>query len=340
MLSSLSKTSLNCTYPADAHLVLFTSGSTGKPQAIIKPIALLEAEAELLAGQWQQQLTGSVVVATVSHQHLYGLTFRILLPLLMGLPFHAEMVEYHEQLQLFASKSMTLIASPAYLKRLDISLSSLQCRKIFSAGGPLSFDDAQKTMSCLGVLPQEIYDTSETGVVATRSQSRLNQPWLTFNGISLSLDVDGSIQIQSPLFYGSGVGLLNDSIRMVEEAEEDKQGFYLLGRKDRVVKIEEKRISLTEVEQRLIALDEIEDAAVIALESSNRIILGAVIVVSTDGKKRIAETSKALFFQEIRQALREWLEPVALPKRWRIVAQIAQNSQSKRSYVELQELFI
>lgn len=332
-----------CTYPSDAHLVLFTSGSTGKPQAIIKPIALLEAEAELLALQWQQELTGSVIVATVSHQHLYGLTFRILLPLLMGLPFYTEMVEYHEQLQLFASKGMTLIASPAYLKRLDDSLLPLQCRMIVSAGGPLSFDEAQKTLFCLGVLPQEIYGTSETGVVATRSQLKVNQPWFTLDGISLSLDMAGNIQIKSPLFYGSGTGLLNDSIRMIEEAEEvreGKQGFHLLGRKDRVVKIEEKRISLTEVEQRLIALDKVEDAAVIALESNNRIILGAVIVVSADGEKCIEETSKALFFQEIRQSLREWLEPVALPKRWRIVAQIAQNSQSKRSYVELQELFL
>lgn len=329
-----------CTCPTDAHLVLFTSGSTGKPQAIFKPIVLLEAEAELLASQWQEQIAGTVFVATVSHQHLYGLTFCVFLPLLMGLPFYTEMLEYHEQLQLFSSRSTTLIASPAYLKRLDGSLPSIQCQMVFSAGGPLSFDDAQKTLLCLGVLPQEIYGASETGVVATRSQFGPNQPWLTLDGIFLSLDEDGSVQIKSPLFYGNGMGLLNDSICMVEKTGEGAQAFHLLGRKDRVIKIEEKRISLTEVEQRLMALSTIEDAAVVVLESSNRTVLGAVIVVSTDGYQCITNTSKALFCSMIKQSLREWIEPVALPKRWRIVAKIAQNSQSKRSYVELQELFL
>jgi len=40
-----------------------------------------------------------------------------------------------------------------------------------------------------------------------------------------------------------------------------------------------------------------------------------------------------------REALRAWLEPIAIPRYWRIVELIPHNSQGKRSWVQLQELF-
>lgn len=77
---------------------LFTSGSTGTPRRVIKPIASLDREASLLADRFGQCLTGCSVVASVVPQHLYGLTFRIVLPMAMGLPLHAAMLYYAEQL--------------------------------------------------------------------------------------------------------------------------------------------------------------------------------------------------------------------------------------------------
>ncbi len=82
----------------NACIELFTSGSTGEPKRISKPVKSLDREAALIAAHYAGRLTGSRVVASVAPQHLYGLTFRLFLPMALGLPLHAAMIEYAEQL--------------------------------------------------------------------------------------------------------------------------------------------------------------------------------------------------------------------------------------------------
>ena len=101
---------------------LFTSGSTGTPQRVIKPVIGLDREARLLADRFGERLTGCHVVASVVLHHLYGLTFRVVLPMALGLPLHASLLQYAEQLSaLPQDKRYLFISSPAFLKRLDTS---------------------------------------------------------------------------------------------------------------------------------------------------------------------------------------------------------------------------
>jgi hypothetical protein len=57
-------------------LVLFTSGSTGLPKPIGKQLIQFQLEIETLEKQWGKQLGNATALATVSHQHIYGLLFR------------------------------------------------------------------------------------------------------------------------------------------------------------------------------------------------------------------------------------------------------------------------
>ncbi len=323
-------------WTGDGQLVLFTSGSTGKAKAIKKTALSLVLEIELIARQWREQLLDSVVVATVSHQHMYGLTFRIMLPLLLDLPFYTHLVSYHEQLISIGdalNAPLTLIASPAYLKRLDKKLTPIVCKKVFSAGGMLTFVEAQATEQLLGVLPQEIYGTTETGVIANRSQYKLKQPWQLFPSIEISVQPDETLSVISPLLFDPHGVKINDVIRLEDD------GFHLIGRKDRIIKIEEKRVSLDEVEQRLLACPELAECAVITLQQDTRVILGAVLVLSALGQTKVEQQGKLQLTQRFRQELRNWLEPIAIPRRWRIVMSLPENSQGKRSQIQLQELF-
>lgn len=333
-------------YPTDASLILFTSGSTGKPKAITKKLAVLERESEILAAHFGARLAGGMIASTVSHQHLYGLTFRIFLPLALGLPFDAKMIQYHEQLNALPDLPINLIASPAYLKRLDTALPPMRCNMVVSAGGPLSYEDAQRTYKALQVPPLEIYGTSETGVIAHRIQSQPLQPWQTLAPIEISADTEQRICLKSPLFELNNNenqhDILQDRIEILNNTDTTNANnfFHLLGRSDRIIKIEEKRISLTNVEQRLIDLPYIEDACVIVLDQGSRQILGAVIVLNQSGLAHKQHLGTVHFGLFLRQTLREWLDPIALPKRWRYVEEILLNTQSKRSYRELQELFL
>ncbi len=62
-------------------VVIHTSGSTGEPQALPKTLSQLAAEVETLDRQFGAYCEDTDVVSTVSHQHIYGLLFKILWPL-------------------------------------------------------------------------------------------------------------------------------------------------------------------------------------------------------------------------------------------------------------------
>lgn len=319
-------------WPKQQYLVLFTSGSTGIPKPIHKAIDLLVIESQLLLENFGEKLKQTKLVATVSHQHLYGLTFRIILPLLAGIPFNADMIRYHEQLQVYQQQPLVVVSSPAFLKRLDKTLAVVDCKLVFSAGGALTYEQAQQVKKSFNLLPQEIYGSSESGIVATRVQSTINQYWQPFGGIHIIQNEDQSISVKSP-HCEEQLLQLADRIKLVDN------GFELLGRKDNIVKIEESRVSLSLVERRLKNLPAISEAVVLVLQIPQQTALGAVLVLSEEGKKQLALQGSVILFRSLRQQLKEWLELIAIPKRWRIVEELPQNTQGKIIYPELQELF-
>ena len=318
--------------PECLDLTLFSSGSTGEPKAIPKAWPQLEAELRVQMALWGERLADTRVLASVSHQHIYGLLFRILLPLALGLPFDRRSIDYPEQLAL-QTAPWCLIASPAFLSRLDPAIPAAGCRLIVSSGGPLQPGDAQQAKLLLGQLPVEIFGSSETGGIGWRQRHQVQTPWTTLPGVEVRVGPDQCLLLRSPFLPTAEWLDCADRILMTGA------GFELLGRQDRVIKLEEKRISLDEVEARLQALVEVESAAVLPLLQGQRQILGAVLVLSEAGTARWAELGPGRFLLALRQQLRPWLEPVALPRSVRRVEQMPVNAQGKRPWPQLKELF-
>lgn len=314
----------------DATIELYTSGTTGQPKRVIKTVRHLDCEAALLADRFAEQLAGTRVVSSVTHQHLYGLTFRIILPMALGLPLHAGMLWYSEQLAaLAAEERYTFISSPAFLKRLDLQLPAPPMAMIVSAGGELSLQSAAQTAAWLKVWPDEIYGSSETGVVAWRQRQPEETHWQPFPGISFR-EEEAAVRVFSPLFADNNGLLLDDTL------EFDTSGhFRLRGRRDRVVKIEEKRISLREVEQRLLALTGVREAAAVPLLRGDRTAIGVLVVLDDAACASWGKNQERTW----RRTLRAWLEPVAIPRYWHVVDAIPVNSMNKRIDAQLQELF-
>jgi acyl-CoA synthetase (AMP-forming)/AMP-acid ligase II len=318
--------------PTGLQLTLFTSGSTGVPKAIPKAWHQLEAELRVLIALWGERLDGTRLLASVSHQHIYGLLFRILLPLVLGVPFARTLTLYPEQLK-GQRGPWALIASPAFLSRLDPELGEGECRLIVSSGGPLALADALRSAQLFGQLPIEVFGSSETGGIAWRQSQAPHTPWQPMPGIRALVAAEDRLLLHSPFLPDGEPLLCADRIRW-EEA-----GFHLLGRGDRLIKIEEKRISLDEVETRLQALPWVEAAAVLPLTVATRQALGAVLVLTPEGQRQWQTLGHGRFLIALRERLRPWLEPVALPRRVRLLATLPLSSQGKRPWSELKALF-
>ena len=322
-----------CRIAGDACVELFTSGSTGKPKRVIKPIAHLDREAELLAARFATRLEGCRIVASVVPQHLYGLTFRIFLPMALGLPLHAAMLFYAEQLSALSQQHRyAFISSPAFLKRLDPHLTPPPVALILSAGGQLPSEDVARAAAWLKVWTDEIYCSTETGVIAWRSRRQEEAAWQPFAGIRL-LQQGETFRLFSPLIADEDGLLIDDTLEFTANGQ-----FHLTGRRGRVVKIEEKRISLSEIELRLQNLPGIREAVALPVTRGDRQGIGALLVLDAQTRQRWQHEGKTLE-RQWRQALRPTLEPVAIPRYWRVIDDIPVNSMNKRVYAQLQEFF-
>ncbi|MDR0535652.1 MAG: AMP-binding protein [Puniceicoccales bacterium] len=325
---------LNSESAEESNVTFFTSGSSGVSKKVSKTRAQLRVENELHAAHWGQRLPGSAVLGTTSHLHLYGFQFRVLLPLSMGVPFNEHLIEYHEQLHGISS-DFCLVSSPAFLKRLDTTLTPLQCRFILCAGGVLPPETALLAQKILGVAPLEIFGSTEAGAMAWRDTAIDREFWTPLPGVEIKSGDDGRLSIRSPFLPDSNYLLTDDKI----ETKEDGR-FRLAGRLDRVVKIEEKRVSLVDVETRLRAIEGIDDVAALPLTVGTRTFIAAVLVLDKTTLSHFRKIGVGKFLLEIRGHLRETLEPVAIPRRIRVVPRIPESTQGKRHAAALESLFL
>ncbi|WP_086971069.1 AMP-binding protein [Vibrio coralliirubri] len=318
---------------AAIQLTLFTSGSSGTPKAIDKTLEHLDIETAQLDKNWGELIKGNRVHSTVSHQHIYGLLFRILWPLCSAVPFSRNNLEYPEQILSHANKNCVLISSPALLKRLKHEAKSAQLAGVFSSGGPLPTESAHQSRSLLGHLPIEVFGSTETGGIAFRQQESAQTPWQLFDCLEASLNSENCIKLLSPYIDKNNWYQTADECEMVSDNQ-----FILKGRTDRVIKIEEKRVSLVEVEKRLEQLPWISECVVIPFDEPERLILASVLVLSDEGQATLATMSRGKFWLMLRSELRKWLEPIAIPRKYRVVDEIPLNSQGKRLTSHIEQL--
>jgi acyl-coenzyme A synthetase/AMP-(fatty) acid ligase len=323
-------------------LVVHTSGSTGSAQAIPKKLSQLAAEVATLEELFGERLQFADIVATVSHQHIYGLLFKVLWPLAAGRAIQSQSVAYPEELaKLMEQRDCVLISSPAHLKRLPDtpiwSNAAQRLHAVFSSGGPLPFDAARTAARVLGHEPIEVYGSSETGGIAWRQRKDvLDESWMPMPGVEWRINPDNEMLevCSAHLFDHEWFSLSDRACAMSAER------FQLLGRADRIVKIEEKRVSLDTLEKQLMASSLVEEARVIATQEEHRQRqrIAAFVVLSNEGRTRLAELGKLALNRTLRELLSLHVEAIALPRSWRYLDALPVNAQGKTTHAALLEL--
>jgi acyl-CoA synthetase (AMP-forming)/AMP-acid ligase II len=306
-------------------LGLCTSGSSGEPKLIEKKLRHLANEVAALERLWGADLGNACVIGSVAAQHIYGLLFRVLWPMCAGRSFVRMQLPFPEDLQRASREQQAFawVASPALLKRMGDNLdwrSMSAVRRVFSSGGALPPQAAESLQERLGQWPTEVLGSSETGGIAWRQGEPL---WRAFEGVTLSQDDEGALCVESAYLPAGHVEPTADAARFSDDGR-----FELLGRLDRIVKLEEKRISLPLLEQALATHDWISEAHM-GVVHENRASLGALAVLSASGVQALRNRGRKALTSALRQHLMPHCEAIALPRRWRLSSQLPLNSQGK-----------
>ncbi|HEX8595602.1 MAG TPA: AMP-binding protein [Pseudomonas sp.] len=320
----------------ECRLSLCTSGSSGEPKLIEKRLRQLANEIQALEFLWGEELGQACIIGSVASQHIYGLLFRVLWPLSAGRSFVRKQLPFPEDLQRASREhpAFAWVASPALLKRMGDNLdwTALSAvRRVFSSGGALPAEAALSLHQRLGQWPTEILGSSETGGIAWRQGENL---WQAFDGVRLDQHADGALLISSTYMPPGHVEQTADAVRMAEDGR-----FELLGRLDRIVKLEEKRISLPLLEQALASHPYVSEARLGVIQD-NRASLGALVVLNAGGLTALRNHGRRSVTQALRHHLSPHCEAIALPRRWRLLQQLPLNAQGKLPQAQVQALLL
>jgi acyl-coenzyme A synthetase/AMP-(fatty) acid ligase/3-hydroxymyristoyl/3-hydroxydecanoyl-(acyl carrier protein) dehydratase len=330
---SIEISNLNC------EIELWTSGSTGTPKAITKQFRQLLEEARTLHQHFPMMSTK--VYSTIPHFHIYGLLFKILWPTLTYRCFNRETSFTLEDFQAKSKQqdNYLLVSCPAHLKRLPDALAQqsieVQFEKIFSSGGACEPNTCQWWSEHLQSIT-EVFGSTETGGVAYRENGHLTRSWTCLPQVNIKSDHQ-VLSVHSP-FTGTDEWM---SMGDLVEISDNQQSFILKGRSDRIIKVQEKRVSLIEMEHHLKDHPDVTDSFIFMPDASysNNNKLSAVITLNQQALPNYYRKGHRAFIQALCQYLTSWFEPMTLPKSWRVCSEIPYNTSGKRTSEACQYLW-
>ena len=329
----------------DTKIMMYTSGTTGHPKAVQQRLTEFEMDNAFVISKWGEEFLCRKLCSTVSQHHIYGLLFSLMLPFTLAVPFRRKRIELPEEFEFLNDEDYMIIAVPAFLKRTcaeyatSVATRTTEFEKlplknpwIFTSGGVLTPEVAKDTNTVFGFWPVEVYGSTETSGIAYR-QSKNGLEWTPFDNAKIWKNEEGCLVIISPYIKDPAGFATGDLVELHEDGR-----FLLKGRADSIVKIEEKRISVTEVENRILQSGLVQDVCVVPM-SDRRQYLAAAVVLNAEGKTKFNGTEKYLVNRWFHDYLMQFFENVVLPKKWRYLDAIPMDMQGKKKKPEIQALF-
>ena len=309
--------------PVDAartFLMLYTGGSTGAPQVWTKTPGCLFGEALFLAGAFGIGPEDHIV-STVPTQHIYGLLFSVLLPLVSGATTSNEVSYYVREIRRVVAEedASVLVSSPTHYKAMTFEPPAPgTLRLAFSSGGFLDPGDGALFKDQVGVGVTEVYGSTETGGVAARNRGDGEELWMPFAPVDCATRDDRLLvrsPFMSPELEVSKAGFFRTGDR-VSDAGDGR--FHLLGRADGMVKVGGKRVVVEEVREKLLGLAGVRDVVVLALPAARG--RGTTLAALVEGDVKAST---------VRRFASAVLEPHMVPRPLRQVAKIPRASTGK-----------
>lgn len=296
----------------------FTSGSTKESQNIKKTLANLIEEGLDVTEALKLANKEFVIKSSTTLCHLFGMTFGLIFPLCNRYLIDTERVLYPENLD---TTNCFFVTSPAFLNALKKhSLPfNINPKCIIAAGAKLEDETFNYFEQHSSVI--EIYGSTETGVIAYRKNS--NEKNLT---IFPKVKIENKDTVISKYIYGYKT-LITDEIEFISNK------ISVIGRKDRILKIYDKRVSVELIENSLNQNELIEKSHCFNFENK----LACICVLSEAGKNLLFTRGANELKKYLKSFLRKYTDVV--PQKWHFNNCIPTTQTGKIDKVFINKLF-
>ena len=305
-------------------LEFYTSGSTSsKGKCVKKTLQNLLKETDDLYQELKLN-ENLEFISTTTLEHVYGFTFYCMLPLNKGGIINLDRINYPEDIKV---NNAVLITTPSFLESLKKYEAKVDVKPkiIISAGSRLS-DETFKYARKLSERVIDLYGSTETGSIAYRESYKTNYMKL-FPGIHIISTLNNETKLSTDYSY--------DSIQVIGDRMKVRGGDKIepLGRADRVLKVQEKRILAEDIENEMKKSELVSDCYV--FENSCKI--ASLTVLTEKGQEFVIKNGGVELKKLLKTSLNDKFEVV--PQRWKFIDEIPRTQRGKIDTSRATELF-
>lgn len=295
--------------------IAFTSGSTGQPvpnkktwRALTSVAAATGARLGVKPGQ------PTAVVATVPHQHMFGLEASVMLPIMHGAVMHAGRPLFPADIRdaLAQVQGMRiLVTTPLHLRACVADAVQLPpVDVILSATAPLSRTLAEASERQCRTKVHEIFGFAEAGSIAER-RTVAGDHWRLLEGVQL---------VQTDDRWTVRADYLPAPVPVPDRLTVEADGrFVVHGREADQINVAGHRVALGDLNQKLLEIDGVQDGVFVLPDERAETVTRLMACVVAPGKTA----------DDIHRALRTRIDPVFLPRPLLLVPKLPRNDTGK-----------
>ena len=307
-------------------LLFFTSGSSGFPIGAFKTKENLQNEVKSLQKLIKHKKIKRVVV-TVPFVHIYGVLAGLLLPMALyeiTLVIKEDFFPY-ELLEEVKTADTLVITSPIFIKALAKLTEDVNLQKtlFISSTAPLSIEDIALFEDKYSTNIVQLFGSTETGGIAYKLGR--SKQWRPLESVTIDTE-DDRLCVKSQFISDY---LLKDKLEKVTQPYKTEDiiklsdnGFELIGRSNKLIKIAGKRISAMQIEKILEEIPEI-DKAIVELKYKQELLRSEQILITLVAKKPVEK-------KVIKKKINQYYGIISIPFSLKYVEQINYSAMGKR----------
>lgn len=306
----------------------FTSGSGSEPKMIKKSLQNLINEGLDIFESFKEFFgENHRVVSSTKSQHMFPFAYRFMMPLCNAdrLIIDTQDIYYPDSQDL---SDCVFVSTPSFLDKFKKYNAMCEAKVVFSAGAIIKQDLFTYLEKKSRVI--DIYGSTESGTVGYKKSSAQKYHTAVSN-VFVSVDEKSQIKLKSPYFLESEL-ILCDIIKM-----ENEKNFMLLNRSDRVLKIQEKRISAQEIESVVSQCNIVNECY--CLKSADK--LACAVSLNKEGFDFYFENPQGCGLKNISSHLKQLVSSKTeiVPQRWKFLYELPKNERGKIDRLKIEKIF-